>query len=167
MISPMSRSRFWKSLLLNVNCVTYEMTYSVLHVQVNRLECIWISHRHTDHCAGIGALLSKRDRSRPLVTVFCSKEIRGFLHTVDIPCHCVRNAEMLHESFSNLRTSLGISQWIAFPVEHSVSAYGIRINWRSGFSLVYSGMFLLTITSHPHFALQGIRVRAKSSCDRL
>ena len=138
----MSRISFWNFLLLSVNCVAYEMTYSALHVQVNRLECIWISHRHTDHCTGIGALLSKRDRGLPLVTVFCPKEIRSFLQAIDIPCHCVKNAEMFYDSFEELRTSLGIHHWISFRVEHSVPSFGVRLDWKNGFSLVYSGTLL-------------------------
>lgn len=103
--------------------------------------CIWISHQHADHCAGIPGILARRDEALPPLMIFGPPAVFKWLKTISEGCQ-LRFAFADLQSMENhqhLMSLLEIEKWNSVPVDHSVVSYGLRIEIKSGFTLVYSG----------------------------
>eukprot|EP00210_Caulerpa_lentillifera_P003294 g3145.t1 len=108
---------------------------------VNRLSCIWISHQHIDHCAGIPEILSTRDHSLPPVTIIGPSSVLKWLKILSKECamkFMFSSFDMMRHNHK-LKQTLQITEWESTPVAHSVPCFGIRIQFSTGFTLVYSG----------------------------
>jgi ribonuclease BN (tRNA processing enzyme) len=113
------------------------------------LDAIWVSHLHLDHCGGLASFLfgtkhapQTQGRRKPL-TIFGCHGIHKFLHAIDD----AHNYRLLDQPFPVELREITASEEFevlpdlrarAFSTRHTEESLAIRLDDRSGASLVYS-----------------------------
>ncbi|KAL6752937.1 beta-lactamase-like protein [Haematococcus lacustris] len=115
------------------------------------LRCVWISHKHADHCLGLAQLLEARPQSLPPLLVVGPRAVQHwlqhlhhnhglqsrYLHCRDL-CSRPSSSQSLQTQLLGV-SGLGLSSWSTVPVIHCHEAYGLVLEHESGWKLVYSG----------------------------
>jgi len=119
---------------------------------VASLSCIWVSHRHADHMAGVLQVLmqlqnSARSEFSPPLLLIGPHSLKAWLlevaPSVHAPAysfvHCGELRDPGHWAHAVLRDSLGFLSVVCVPVRHCSDAFGCVLRHQAGWSLVYSG----------------------------
>lgn len=111
------------------------------------LGCLWVSHRHADHMAGVLQILMQYPRTAPPLLVIGPRSLQHWLSeaapVLSAPAytfvHCSELHNGSHWAHAALHGSLGIASTACVSMRHCSDAFGVVMRHQSGWSIVYSG----------------------------
>ena len=118
--------------------------------EIGALACVWVSHRHADHCTGlpgvIAAWRAARAGPRPLL-IIGPWPVRDWLRDMgllDDVCavhfvHCKHFNQPGCPARRDLFCQTGLVEWNSVRVQHCYDSYGLVFGHRQGWRVVFSG----------------------------
>ncbi|KAK9829441.1 hypothetical protein WJX72_005893 [[Myrmecia] bisecta] len=114
--------------------------------QVAALACVWVSHKHADHMAGLAAIIAARSPNSPPLLVIGPKAVQDWLGEIG-PAQRLRYRFVHSRSFNQpqhpehapLLHLLGLASWQSVAVDHCFEAFALVLHHQDGWKLVYSG----------------------------
>jgi len=148
------------SLLVDAGSGTYGQMYRLFGGELSEIlrsiKCIWISHKHADHHAGLVTILERRAQavmdagiSEHPVLMLGPLIFEGYLREMSLVSerllnyHFILNTEMSDEDIQVVKTNFlenfGINSFSIIPVLHGGCATALIISSIDGWKIVFSG----------------------------
>eukprot|EP00887_Chlorella_sp_A99_P007427 scaffold2.g7427.t1 len=112
------------------------------------LACVWVSHRHADHMAGVLPLLAALPAGAPPLLVVGPGSLQSWLAEAAPAAgaagrycfvHCCELRQPGHWAHGALCSALGLTSLTCVAVRHCTDAWALVLRSAQGWSLAYSG----------------------------
>ena len=118
--------------------------------EIGALTCVWVSHRHADHCTGLPGIIAAwraaRVREDPLLVVG-PWPVRDWLRDSGLleDAHALQFVHSRHfnqpgcPARRDLFYRTGLVEWTSVRVQHCYDSYGLVFGHRQGWRVAFSG----------------------------
>jgi len=118
--------------------------------EVGALACVWVSHRHADHCTGLPGIIAARRAARagsPSLLVVGPWPVRDWLRDSGLLddtslVHFVHSRYFNQQSCParrDLFCRTGLAEWTSIRVQHCYDSYGLVFGHKQGWRVAFSG----------------------------